>query len=486
MTSTQQRARGGSRPGRADGARRRRRWGSRLGDVLLTLASVGGVICILAVIAAVLFKVSLIMFSTGSMAPTIPAGSVAVVRQIPAAEVAAGDVVTVDRPGQLPVTHRVRAVEPGQGDVRVLTLRGDANAQDDAVTYPVSTVRIVLFSVPKLAAVIVSLADPFVLGGITVVMATVVMWAFWPRRRPERSDEAGPSADAEPAGDAEHLNGTDQLNGTEPLGGSEPLREAGPAVAQDEQTGAATAAGRHRAVTTTGAAAVGLLFLFGAVAGAPDARAATVERVVQGSVLRLTTIGDDAAMTRMQPGVPVVWQVGVTTRTLEPGTIDLALRVSGPLATSPSGLQLRVSACDSRWVAGRCLADERTVIVAGPAERYTSRSYEVGSMSADQQRWLLVTAWLPEGSIAQGRSATVTVAASGIGETVAAQPGAPGPAVPLPPVVGSPSDPGVFLPNTGVGAGVRLALFAGLVALAAGLVLLGATRRRSRETSCAA
>lgn len=457
MTSTRQRTTGGSRRGTLDGAPTRRRWGSKLGDLLLTLASIGGVICILAVLAAVLFKVSLIMFSTGSMAPTIPAGSVAVVRQIPAAEVRVGDVVTVDRPGQLPVTHRVRAVEPGEGDVRVLTLRGDANTQDDAVAYPVSTVRIVLFSVPHLAAVIVQLSDPFVLGGITVVMAGLVMWAFWPRRRPEDTH----------AHEKEEPGVADE-------------GEAGPEEATE------TVGGRHRAVTTTSAAAVGLVLLFGGFAGVPDAQAATVERVVQGSVLRLTTIGDETAMTQMQPGVPVVWQVGVSTRTVEPGVIDLTLRVNGALAAVPSGLQLRMSACDTRWVATRCAAGSRVVIVPGPAGRFADRSYSLGSMSADQQRWLLVTAWLPAGSTVQGRSASVTVTANGIGETVAAQPGSPGPAVPLPEPGTAPPDPGAPLPNTGVGVGVRMALFAGLVALGAGMVLLAAVRRDRRETSCAA
>lgn len=70
-----------------------------------------------------------------------------------------------------------------------------------------STVRIVLFSVPHLAAVIVQLSDPFVLGGITVVMAGLVMWAFWPTSRPRtpqppREGEPG-VADGEEAGPEE-------------------------------------------------------------------------------------------------------------------------------------------------------------------------------------------------------------------------------------------------------------------------------------------
>ena len=78
----------------------------RLADAALTLAAIGGVLCIAAVVAATFFDITLIMFKTGSMSPTIPAGSVAVVREIPASEAAVGDVVTVDRTDLLPITHR--------------------------------------------------------------------------------------------------------------------------------------------------------------------------------------------------------------------------------------------------------------------------------------------------------------------------------------------------------------------------------------------
>ncbi|MDD9205229.1 S26 family signal peptidase, partial [Georgenia sp. 10Sc9-8] len=83
------------------------RLGARLRGGLLTVAAAGGALCLLAVAAALVLDVSMIMFRTGSMAPSIPTGSLAVVREVPAKDVAVGDVVTVDRPGRLPVTHRV-------------------------------------------------------------------------------------------------------------------------------------------------------------------------------------------------------------------------------------------------------------------------------------------------------------------------------------------------------------------------------------------
>ena len=86
---------------------------SFVGGALLNLAAAGGVVCIAAVIAALAFNITLIMFKTGSMSPTIPAGSLSVVKEIPAADINVGDVVTVDRTGKLPVTHRVTSVSKG-------------------------------------------------------------------------------------------------------------------------------------------------------------------------------------------------------------------------------------------------------------------------------------------------------------------------------------------------------------------------------------
>ena len=165
----------------------RSRIGALITDVVLWIAAVGGVICIALVVLAVTAQITLIMFSTGSMSPTIPAGSVAVVQRIDAAEIAVGDVVTVDREDDLPVTHRVTAIEPGAtGAERLITMRGDANASEDAFPYAVSSVRIVLFSIPGIATIVAGMGNPLVLGVLTLAATGLVIWAFWPRsdRRP--------------------------------------------------------------------------------------------------------------------------------------------------------------------------------------------------------------------------------------------------------------------------------------------------------------
>ena len=174
-----------------------------IGDCILQVLAVGGVICIALVICAFVFDITLIMFKTGSMSPTIPTGSLAVVREVPADSVEVGDVVTVERPGRLPITHRVTAVAPvpgGAPDARRITMRGDANAVEDPFPYDVDRVRVVVFSVPGIAPVLSAAGTPPVLAAVTVAATALVVGMFWPRRRrdaprPEASDPAGRAAD---------------------------------------------------------------------------------------------------------------------------------------------------------------------------------------------------------------------------------------------------------------------------------------------------
>ncbi len=182
---------------------RPRRWGALVADTALAVAGVAGALCIVLAIATVLLDVRVTLFSTGSMSPTIPAGAAAIARGIPATEVEVGDVVTVERPGRLPITHRVTAVAPvpgGAPDARRITMRGDANAVEDPFPYDVDRVRVVVFSVPGIAPVLSAAGTPPVLAAVTVAATALVVGMFWPRRRrdaprPEASDPAGRAAD---------------------------------------------------------------------------------------------------------------------------------------------------------------------------------------------------------------------------------------------------------------------------------------------------
>jgi signal peptidase len=115
------------------------------------------------------------------MAPDIPPVSLAIVRQIPAEDARIGQVVTVDRPGLLPVTHRIVGSHAGPDGTTVLTLKGDANATADPAPYTVRSVRLVLLAMPELAYVIVWLSNPVVLGVLTIAVSTLIAWVLWPR-----------------------------------------------------------------------------------------------------------------------------------------------------------------------------------------------------------------------------------------------------------------------------------------------------------------
>jgi signal peptidase len=91
--------------------------------------------------------------------------------------------VTVDRPGKLPITHRVQSVEPGEGAARVITMKGDANLAADPAPYQVDRVRLVLWSVPGLAYPVAGAANPLVLGGTTLAVSALVTWVLWPREK---------------------------------------------------------------------------------------------------------------------------------------------------------------------------------------------------------------------------------------------------------------------------------------------------------------
>ncbi|WP_240309794.1 S26 family signal peptidase [Microbacterium arborescens] len=175
----------------------RRRPLSRVGDAMLGLAATAGALCIVLAIAAAVFDVRVTLFSTGSMSPTIPAGAAAVARGIPASEVRVGDVVTVDRAGKLPITHRVTsvaAVPAGDPEARRITMRGDANAVEDPFPYDVERVRIVLFSIPGIAPLIAGAGTPPVMVVVTLAATVLVVAIFWPRRergRPPRRRAPG-------------------------------------------------------------------------------------------------------------------------------------------------------------------------------------------------------------------------------------------------------------------------------------------------------
>lgn len=409
--------------------RRRRGTLARVGDLALTVLAVGGAVCVVLVPLAFFFDISLILFKTGSMSPTIPAGSLAVVREVPASEVGVGDVVTVDRTPLPPITHRVVEIANGGGATRLLTLRGDANESNDLAPYPVTHVRLVEWSVPQLGYAVRTVSNVYATSAITIGTAAIVTWAFWPRGRgtgtrrrqtwrPRRSgpDKAGPPPEVDT-----------------PSRGDSPVGRVFLVLAVLPGVSAAILA-------TPG-----------------QARADTTEDVIRSRYLTLVSIGDKDRMTNVAPDEPVPWQVGVSAHAKEPGTVSISLSARGPLAVEPDGLQVRAAICPERWVQSACPPGQGEQVLAdGPASRLAAHPITLGSMRADQQRWVLVTASLLANTTASG-SADLVVEASGFGDGASAD-GRVGP-----------------LPRTGTD--LRTPVLAGAGALLGGLLLMLVTRR---------
>ncbi|KQS00700.1 hypothetical protein ASG12_07500 [Williamsia sp. Leaf354] len=160
-------------------------------ETALTLGAIAGVLCVLAAVAGVAFGLSPLMFRTGSMAPTIGVGDVAIARSVPASNVAVGDIVSVTRPDGERVTHRVASIDARVGNSTTMTLRGDANTVADAAPYTVTAVDRVMFDIPKLGYVLGVFASPY--AWVLATLATLgLLWiAFCPDRRTPHAPAPG-------------------------------------------------------------------------------------------------------------------------------------------------------------------------------------------------------------------------------------------------------------------------------------------------------
>ncbi|PPF62298.1 S26 family signal peptidase [Clavibacter michiganensis] len=177
------------------GSRRPRRLATvvtRIRDAALALAGLAGLAAIAWGIATLFFGFSLVTFATGSMAPTIPTGSLALVREVPASELEVGQVVTLQRGGErLPITHRIIAIEPDPNvpTGRIVSMQGDANTIPDLFPYHVKTGKVILGSVAGGQAVSDAIGSPITLVAVTLGAGALVLWAFWPRTQTFRTTE---------------------------------------------------------------------------------------------------------------------------------------------------------------------------------------------------------------------------------------------------------------------------------------------------------
>jgi signal peptidase len=163
--------------------------------VLITIAGLAGVIAILVTIAP-FFGWTVVRLATGSMAPVYPTDSLLITHSIPAADAHVGEIVMVQRPGELPITHRVVSATAEANGIEKLRLKGDDNNTADAAPYLVSTVGLVVAGVPWGGQIFAALRSTVGLAGLTVFATFIVLWAWWPTGTKKRRAHAASTHDA--------------------------------------------------------------------------------------------------------------------------------------------------------------------------------------------------------------------------------------------------------------------------------------------------
>lgn len=150
-------------------------------EVALTLGALLGVVVTGVTVVAVQTGLRPLVVRSGSMEPTIPTGSMVLVRRIDAADVRPGQIVAVVRPDHTRVTHRVVSLQR-HGETVELTMKGDANEDPDATPVTVRHADLLVHQVPELGRVAGELATPRGAFLIGCMVTAVVMQVL--RRRP--------------------------------------------------------------------------------------------------------------------------------------------------------------------------------------------------------------------------------------------------------------------------------------------------------------
>ena len=148
------------------------------------------VVVLVVIVGAIAYSVSqglrpLIVYS-GSMEPTIPTGSVLVVKPTAPENLYVGDVITVNQPDGLGVvTHRIQSMQAVDGR-NVFQTKGDANDFPDPQLFTLERqAGRVVGHVPYLGYAVVYAGSPLIrMALVAVSVYTVLMLSSKRRRRP--------------------------------------------------------------------------------------------------------------------------------------------------------------------------------------------------------------------------------------------------------------------------------------------------------------
>ncbi|MGX1770234.1 signal peptidase I [Dietzia sp. NPDC055343] len=164
----------------------------RWGNTALNIGAIAGVVCMALAAASMLFGISPLIFRSGSMAPEITTGSLALAKTIGASEIRVGDIITINDERGTSITHRVVSISEAGGSAASVVLQGDANPVADPNPYVVTEVQRVFAHLPGIgyAAAWMSSKTAIFLAGL--LAGALMMLAFGPSRTlgsPTRSKE---------------------------------------------------------------------------------------------------------------------------------------------------------------------------------------------------------------------------------------------------------------------------------------------------------
>lgn len=168
-------------------------------EALLWIGGALGSLCLLSLVAGWAFNVTPLVFASGSMSPAYDAGALGIAKQVPAADLEVGDVVSVVNSKGDRVTHRIVGLQD-QGGSATLHLKGDTNDVADAEAYNVRTADRVVTGVPLVGYVVNAAASPFGLFVAALVAMAALFIGFGPRRDDARGASPARSRLLVPAG----------------------------------------------------------------------------------------------------------------------------------------------------------------------------------------------------------------------------------------------------------------------------------------------
>lgn len=150
-----------------------------LRELVLWLGALAGLLAVAAAACVLLLGATFLVFRSGSMAPAIDTGALAMATPTAARDVRAGDIVTVRTDEGGLVTHRVVS-STLRGDEATLVLKGDANATSDPDVYVVTSVERVRFAVPRAGYVLANALTPA--GLVATAACCLVLFQLTSRR----------------------------------------------------------------------------------------------------------------------------------------------------------------------------------------------------------------------------------------------------------------------------------------------------------------